>query len=204
LNDAWELLGQAYREGDHVVLGYSTWAEYVVGEYPIRPQLAEADRGEVFGKLRADGMSNREIAATTGAARNTVNGTEFVEPVPRSTSSSNAKDVDHGQDQQVAQIEPLVDHAAADALAERQAAKDEEVIREATAPTAHQVRLSLHEEMLRLRDLVRKVQRTSFKGQREEVHQELAGVREVLDMLEVLVNAEPVSDESIYEWMGEK
>lgn len=72
LERAWDLLAAAYREGDYLELGYSTWAEYVVGEFPIRPQLTRGDRPDVFAELKAAGMSNRDIAAATGLGYGTV------------------------------------------------------------------------------------------------------------------------------------
>jgi hypothetical protein len=87
LRAAWTELADAYRAGDWAVLGYSSWADYVAGEFPIRPQLARADRGEVFGQLAEVGMSQREIAAAAGVDHRTVG---------RSTTGADSPDVDLG------------------------------------------------------------------------------------------------------------
>lgn len=93
LEGAWDLLAIAYTEGDWLTLGYSTWSDYLIGEYPIRPQLARADRPEVFAQLAAAGMSRREIAASTGVSHPTV-GKVGKEVLPRSTSGKDLPEVD--------------------------------------------------------------------------------------------------------------
>lgn len=78
-------LADAFRDSDWIELGYSSWTAYLAGEFPVRPQLARADQPEVFHELTAVGMSQRQVAATTGVNQATVS---------RSISDASASDDD--------------------------------------------------------------------------------------------------------------
>jgi ParB family chromosome partitioning protein len=69
----WELVQTAYRGRAWAVLGYETWDAYCAGEFAgARLALPREDRQEVVQSLRESGMSQRAIAAATGAGRATV------------------------------------------------------------------------------------------------------------------------------------
>lgn len=64
---------KAYRGRAWLVLGYSSWEDYLEGEQ-IRPagRLPRAERREVVAELRDAGLSTRAIAAATGASVGTI------------------------------------------------------------------------------------------------------------------------------------
>lgn len=99
--------------------------------------------------------------------------------------------------------------SAESVLRKRQEAKDAETIANATAPTESQVMLRVSEERLRLqavarrlRALSRDAQRTGFTDAgRQAVHRTLTSLREAVEMLAVVVDSEPITDESLRAWM---
>lgn len=66
LNELW--CGRAW-----IALGYGSWSELCVTEFPNR-QLPRADRAEAVGELRAAGMSTRAIGDALGVSNGTVHG----------------------------------------------------------------------------------------------------------------------------------
>jgi hypothetical protein len=67
------VIALAFREADHLTLGYDSWAEYLDGEFNHeRLQLDPAMREKAIEELRLGGLSQRAIATTLGVSRNTV------------------------------------------------------------------------------------------------------------------------------------
>jgi len=66
-------IADAYACRDWLALDYGSWYEYVKGEFgqELR-QLSRTERSAAVQDLRTQGMSTRQIASATGAARNTV------------------------------------------------------------------------------------------------------------------------------------
>jgi len=60
----------AYRERDWAVLGYDSWEVYVADQFGSLPQFQSTDeRNQVIMKLSAEGMTQREMSAATGASQ---------------------------------------------------------------------------------------------------------------------------------------
>ncbi len=78
-------LRRVYREGGWISMRYSKWQDYLADQFPNLPRVEREDRPELFAALAEDGMSQREIAATTGVSNATVS---------RSTSVTDVTDVD--------------------------------------------------------------------------------------------------------------
>lgn len=68
------LIAKAREEGDHLTLGYKSWAEYVDAEYGEgRLRLSAEMRRKAVEELRLAGASQREIGHTLGVSPATVN-----------------------------------------------------------------------------------------------------------------------------------
>lgn len=75
------VIATAYREQDHITLGYGSWDEYLEGEFDhARLQLDPEMREKAIAELRLGGLSGRAIATTLGVSRNTV--AEHVQVAP--------------------------------------------------------------------------------------------------------------------------
>lgn len=67
------IIAMAYREGDHLTLGYESWDAYLEGEFNHqRVQLDPDMREKAITELRLGGLSQRAIATTLGVGRQTV------------------------------------------------------------------------------------------------------------------------------------
>lgn len=78
------LIAVAYREGDHLALGYESWDAYLEGEFNHqRVQLDPAMREKAITELRLGGLSQRAIAVTIGVGRQTVADHERQVALPR-------------------------------------------------------------------------------------------------------------------------
>ena len=73
LDDAWQLIVQAYQGRAWVALGYRTWDDWVRGEFTAVPLAMPKERREqTVRSLRDAGLSVRAIASATGEGRDTV------------------------------------------------------------------------------------------------------------------------------------
>lgn len=66
------LILAAWEARDWEVLGYSSWQEYVVGEFGGQLRLGRAERQEAVAELKAAGMSTRAIGSVLGVHHGTV------------------------------------------------------------------------------------------------------------------------------------
>lgn len=74
LSAAYEELAQAYRERDWEALGYASWDEYREAEFgTVLTKIANVEtRTDVHRALSDAGMSQRQIAKSTGSSQSTV------------------------------------------------------------------------------------------------------------------------------------
>lgn len=71
MNELATLVQEAWDSGDHRTLGYETWQSYTVGEFGHGETAIKA-RQVIVAMLRGTGLSQRAIAAQTGASVGTV------------------------------------------------------------------------------------------------------------------------------------
>lgn len=73
VEQAWELIVEAYQGRAWIALGYSTWDDYCLQEFgSCRIRLPREERTDVVASLRDAGMTTRAIASATGFAYGTV------------------------------------------------------------------------------------------------------------------------------------
>lgn len=73
LEGTWHLITEAWHNRVHLVLGYTSWDDYLTREFgTMRLQVPREDRREVVGSMHDAGMSNRAIAAATRISEPTV------------------------------------------------------------------------------------------------------------------------------------
>ncbi|KZM73301.1 hypothetical protein [Nocardia terpenica] len=73
VEQAWELIKQAYAARAWIPLNYGSWDDYCAAEFDrARIRIPREERTEIVVSLRDIGMSTRAIAAATGMAKGTV------------------------------------------------------------------------------------------------------------------------------------
>ncbi|MEG8184273.1 hypothetical protein GZH49_38105 [Nocardia terpenica] len=73
VEQAWELIKQAYTARAWIPLGYGSWDDYCAAEFDrARIRVPREERAEIVASLREIGMSTRAIAVATGISQPTV------------------------------------------------------------------------------------------------------------------------------------
>jgi hypothetical protein len=100
MGDLMEQIVRAHIGRAWLALGYSSWVEYIKGEFNHAPlSLPRAERKAVTAVLRGQGFSTRAIAAATGDSHMTVKRDLDEAPVTNVTGDREPLDVEFDEDQ---------------------------------------------------------------------------------------------------------